>query len=113
MTREDVLREFDFDEAMADEIIRLRAQLTRMACPVCHEVNPAEVHTCTPAPKVTEMPRVFMAVTKRGTLGDVIRGGTLESAREITAGFDARYPDDAPHTVRRVALLDEPTTETA
>jgi len=94
MTREDVLREFDFERddiedivtEMADRIVALEAALAA-------------------APKVTVLDR-WAVVDKNG---EIVANESSHS-KEAAVWHDENFPETAPHTVRRVALLDEPTT---
>ena len=93
---------------LAYEIVRLRQQLTRMACPVCGTVNPPEVHTCTP--------RATCTVEERAHLDthpiDAAETRYLMLYRALTPEHQKQVRDYADmlatqHTVRRVALVEE------
>lgn len=97
-------------EAMGATIHALRAQLTRMAFPVCGTVNPPEVHTCTPRPRVTVVLSEWAIVNKNNWIVERIRGDG-SSNNGYRERYDFAKPHDAPHTVKRVALIDTDTGE--
>ena len=108
-------------EWMADEIVRLRETIRHLACPICGTVNPPEVHTCTPRPKVTTVQRWDVIDERLHSIYG--KFNSREDAQFYADGTDFRvvqmaYVDvtaatihDAPHTVKRVALIDTDTGE--
>lgn len=97
--------EADGKLAMADEIVRLRETIRHLACPRCLTVNPPEVHTCTP------QSRYVLTDEWRVIARDGADFSVFYSVNDATAKQeDEKWPNDAPHTVRRVALVEEPTT---
>lgn len=111
----------DYDKSlMLDRIVELEERVKHLACPRCLTVNPPEVHTCTPRPKVTTVKRWDVIDERLHSVYGKFK--SREDAQFYADGTDFRvvqmaYVDvtaatthDAPHTVKRVALLDEPTT---
>ena len=90
-------------EWMADEIVRLRETIRHLACPICGTVNPPEVHTCTPRPKVTKLLDEWRVIARDGADFSVFYSVNADTAKHA----DEKWPNDAPHTVRRVALVEE------
>ena len=88
--------------AMADRIVALEERLKHLACARCHEVNPAEVHTCTPAPKVTVLDE-WRVYARDGVAYSIFYSVNADTSKQA----DEKWPSDAPHTVRRVALIDD------
>ena len=100
--------EADGKLAMADEIVRLRETIRHLACPRCLTVNPPEVHTCTPRPRVTVVLSEWAIVNKNNWIVERIRGDG-SSNNGYRERYDFAKPHDAPHTVKRVALIDTDT----
>ena len=108
ITRDGTVRMMVNIDEMADEIVRLRAQFTRMACPVCGTVNPPEVHTCTPRATCTAEERAFLDTHPI----DAAETRYLMLYRALTPEHQKQVRDYADmlatqHTVRRVALVEE------
>ena len=95
-------------EWMADEIVRLRETIRHLACPRCGTVNPPEVHTCTPRAKVWKVEDEWRLYDRVGVYTSRVAPEDLDT---IAKRYDKRYPDYAPHTVKRVALIDTDTGE--
>ena len=95
-------------DLILEYVTELEARVKHLACPICGTVNPPEVHTCTPRPRVTVTDR--WAVVERS--GRYFQScSTRESAELSASARDQVAPGRAPHTVKRVALIDTDTGE--
>lgn len=94
---------------LRDRIVELEQQLTRLACPVGGTVNPPDVHTCTPRPrvwKVLDEWRVF------GPNNMQWSSDQKRASAQAWADTLNKNAGTTEHTVKRVALIDTDTEET-
>ena len=90
-------------DLILEYVTELEARVKHLACPICGTVNPPEVHTCTPRPRVTKLLDEWRVIARDGADFSVFYSVNADTAKHA----DEKWPNDAPHTVRRVALVEE------